>query len=270
MRKIFSYSCFCWIFVSAFSTSCEKKNPLSFSEKNSSKISVESYVSSMELDFLEDYLEKDHVVFEVGANLGLWTKEMVERNPYISLFAFEPIPEVFARLKKKLSKKTLFMGNLALSNKRGVNEFFFYNQNWKSTRMSGFLKKPRSLTESIKDPIVIKVPQDTLDHFCYHHNVPTIHLLKIHTIGGYLEIIEGAKNQIEKGEIYAISFNQYPGFDQKGIVLNKALQFFQSRGFSVFHLRDKKLKKVDMSQKEHRTGVYYALSPKGLKLFFRS
>src|SRR5688572_23668070 len=57
--------------------------------------------------WLMDQLSKygPTVIFDVGANVGKWSVEAHKLFTRSTIFAFEPIPEVFSRLKENVSSK---------------------------------------------------------------------------------------------------------------------------------------------------------------------
>ena len=45
-------------------------------------------------------IAENDVVFDVGANIGVFGVRAVQRHQGVRVFAFEPIPEIYATLKK--------------------------------------------------------------------------------------------------------------------------------------------------------------------------
>lgn len=63
-------------------------------------------------------------VFDVGANIGLFSLWLSARHSGLKLFAFEPIPEVFAALEKNAPPATKLFA-CGLSSKRGEATFAY-------------------------------------------------------------------------------------------------------------------------------------------------
>jgi amino acid adenylation domain-containing protein/FkbM family methyltransferase len=73
-------------------------------------------------------LEEGDVVFDVGANIGLFSLFVLQESPQARVYAFEPIPSSFTRLRHNLaaygSRAELFQCGLA--DRRGSSRFTFY------------------------------------------------------------------------------------------------------------------------------------------------
>lgn len=69
------------------------------------------------------------VVFDVGANIGLFSLSIAQSFKDLKIFAFEPIPSVFSHLEKNatlhMSAATLKLINAALASKTGTAVFDF-------------------------------------------------------------------------------------------------------------------------------------------------
>jgi amino acid adenylation domain-containing protein/FkbM family methyltransferase len=67
-------------------------------------------------------------VFDVGANIGLFTLFVLEHYPRARVFAFEPIPSTFSCLRENVARYRLpvVLYPCALSNRTGDAEFTFY------------------------------------------------------------------------------------------------------------------------------------------------
>ena len=70
-------------------------------------------------------------VFDVGANIGLFTLFVYEHFPQARVFSFEPMPTTFACLRDNVGRYGLpaTLYRCALSNRTGVGRFMFY-PNW--------------------------------------------------------------------------------------------------------------------------------------------
>ncbi|HEU4834404.1 MAG TPA: amino acid adenylation domain-containing protein, partial [Pyrinomonadaceae bacterium] len=67
-------------------------------------------------------------VFDVGANIGLFTLFVLDNYPRASVFAFEPIPSTFSCLRENVARYRLpaVLYPCALSNRNGAAQFTFY------------------------------------------------------------------------------------------------------------------------------------------------
>ena len=86
---------------------------------------------SGERAFLKNYLlNKSGVVFDVGANKGDYSREVININPEINVYAFEPHPKTFKKLSENLSGTTnIKIINKGLSDASGVLALYDYLEN---------------------------------------------------------------------------------------------------------------------------------------------
>ncbi len=87
------------------------------------------------------------LIFDCGANVGLATIYFKKFYPNSKIFAFEPDEEIFTLLEKNIIQNSLdnvTIFNLALSDSKGVKDFF-YDENRKTSNIgSGSLIEERS------------------------------------------------------------------------------------------------------------------------------
>jgi len=68
------------------------------------------------------------VVFDIGANIGHFTRWAAEHYAGLNLFAFEPVPPVFKALRENVSRldAEVHLFDFGLAEKAGTADFFFY------------------------------------------------------------------------------------------------------------------------------------------------
>ena len=72
-------------------------------------------------------LHAGDVVFDVGANIGLFSKFASEKFPDLKIYAFEPIPQIFEAMNANLKDKpNIKMYNIGLSDSEKDAEFNYY------------------------------------------------------------------------------------------------------------------------------------------------
>jgi FkbM family methyltransferase len=73
-------------------------------------------------------LREDAVVFDVGANIGMFSLFVGARCPSAQVYAFEPIPEVFAKLQQNIADRGLAVRpfNYGLSDHDQEISFYYY------------------------------------------------------------------------------------------------------------------------------------------------
>lgn len=131
------------------------------------------------------------VYFDVGANHGEWSEEVLKINPQAVVYAFEASPLTFTFLKSKLGRESrVHVNNVGLYSSEGVMNFY-----------QGVDDTQSSLVNSQKqeNSKVISVNVTTLDKFVKDHGLTEIDFLKIDTEGADYEILKGGMDIIKSG-----------------------------------------------------------------------
>jgi len=150
--------------------------------------------------------EKDIVVFDVGANEGNWSLEVLAINPSANIFSFEPSPKTFSILSSNLNKyDTAKSFNLGVGNTNGKLSLYDYAQEDGSSHASLFkdvITKQHNSEKAIEHIVDIV----TIDGFMQENDIPFIDFLKIDTEGYEMPCLIGAKESIENNKIKVIQF----------------------------------------------------------------
>lgn len=163
-----------------------------------SQIRSEFFLKSEEIQmsiFLEFIkLMNPDIVFDIGANVGLYTLISHKYYPQISYFCFEPTPNVFQDLRnnvefiEKEHKIELF--DFALSSKKEKQDFFDFG---KSSGRNGIVST--NIHSYASDlATLIEVDSNTLDSMIDTNN--KTYLLKIDTEGHEYDILLGSKKML--------------------------------------------------------------------------
>jgi FkbM family methyltransferase len=141
------------------------------------------------------------VIFEVGAADGRDCSRFLELFPQSRVFAFEPIPESFAKVAARAAQSPrLAAFNVALSDQPGTAHFHL--SNWVD---ASSLLKPKRTGSSFDayqaSSTQIKVRVDTIDAVCKRESVTHIDLLKMDAQGAEQRILAGASEMLARGAI---------------------------------------------------------------------
>lgn len=151
-------------------------------------------------------LGKDLVVFDIGANVGEYSKLVLDLGVEVkNIYAFEPHPNTFIRLKENTSNISIVLPfQIALSDLSGELQLF--------DREGVVGSVHASLSESIFTDIykvgcskrAVKV--NTLDAFSSHNRINSIDLLKIDVEGFELKVLQGARIMLADRRVRMIQF----------------------------------------------------------------
>jgi len=169
-------------------------------------LNYENPVISGEHHFLTHFLKQfpAAVVFDVGANIGEYSKMVREHAPQAVIHAFEPHPASFAALQRAASTTGIIPHQIALGDTQGEIELFDYADEAGSQHASVF----RQVIEEVhrRPAESCKVRMETLDAITAELGISRIGLLKIDTEGNDLAVLKGARKLLDAGAIDVIQF----------------------------------------------------------------
>jgi FkbM family methyltransferase len=146
--------------------------------------------------FLSTHLSSGQRGFDVGANMGSYTRVMLDLvGPTGRVDAFEPNPEL-ANSLSQWTLPNLHVHSVALSDVQLEAREFFLDIRQEMQGLASSLARLDDLHEA-KQVQRIEVTSWRLDDFCISTDVYP-HLVKIDTEGHELEVIRGASETIDK------------------------------------------------------------------------
>jgi len=169
-------------------------------------LNCENDAVSGEPRFLKTFLKARSgcVVFDVGANIGNYSRRVLDACPDAVVYAFEPHPRTYAALQNNVRESSFFPVNAAVGEKEGEASLFDYAARDGSSHASLF----RDVIESIHnaESVEHKVRVIALEAFAKSRNIERIDLLKIDTEGNELGVLKGMLGYLGAGRIAAIHF----------------------------------------------------------------
>jgi FkbM family methyltransferase len=138
------------------------------------------------------------VIFDVGANAGIYSLAALAIQPDVTVHAFEPTPEIAARLRATTKLNGL--------DHLHVHEAAVLNKNGQATlkRFRGELGTNEGMnfvSPDLGDSGTERVRTVCVDQFCQDRSIDYIDLMKIDIQGHEHSALEGAKHLIKAGRV---------------------------------------------------------------------
>lgn len=141
------------------------------------------------------------VAFDVGANVGEWSRVFLERagDRDIQIHAFEPASATFASLRQNFPahENRMHLVNQALSCRTGTAEFFIVGDGSEVNSLHTGLYQTQGHET---------VTLNTVDQYCRESSIEHIDFLKIDAEGHDYSVLEGAKAMLEAHAISVVQF----------------------------------------------------------------
>jgi FkbM family methyltransferase len=138
------------------------------------------------------------VVLDVGANAGIYSLAALAVQPDASVYAFEPTPEIAARLRasaKLNGLDHLHVHEAAVLNKNGRASLKRFRGDLGTNEGMNFILR------DLGDSGTERVQAVCLDQFCQDHSITHIDLMKIDIQGHEYSALEGAERLIRSGHV---------------------------------------------------------------------
>lgn len=141
------------------------------------------------------------VVFDIGANVGLYSLLAAWANPGSQIHAFEPTPEVAAILKENIElngPRNISVAQVAVgdADRRGFLRL--------CAGSDGSNEGMNYLSRDKKDETDLPVEVVSLDGYCQRHSIEHIDLIKMDIEGGEYEALLGAGQMLHRQAIGCI------------------------------------------------------------------
>jgi len=185
---------------------------------------------------LLDILSREdiNVVFDVGANIGDWSKDALDRFPQARIHSFELSNSTFVTLRDNLSGESrIVLNNCGLSNEQGQVTYKDYGENsGVNTIIAGADFHDASIQPRQRHGVLT-----TGDAYCRENGIGTIDLLKIDVEGAEHLVLEGFAEMLAKKAIMLVQFEYgYTHADAKFLVKD-FYRLFEQYGYVLGPLK---------------------------------
>lgn len=148
-------------------------------------------------------------ILDIGANVGAWTRFLLEKLDQrlldsARIYAFEPVPETYARLQENVAGmkngRLVRVMQIAFSDEPGEARMAVMHQ-LGGTNSLEFDERMAAAAREI-----VSVRKTVLSNFCSEEGIEHVHLAKVDTEGHDANVLKGALDLLRAGRIDVIQF----------------------------------------------------------------
>jgi FkbM family methyltransferase len=178
-------------------------------------------------------------IFDVGANRGDITAIYKSVFPNAKVFAFEPFPEMFERLKRRFAQDpTVTPIPMAVSNATETRDFYV-NELIATNSLLPLAPETNRYyhREQDKTKAIIQVPAITIDDFVRQERIEKIDILKFDIQGGELMALKGAIHTLQQSLVSLIFLETMYAPVYKNVPLLHAVwNFLEQQQYTLYDL----------------------------------
>ena len=183
------------------------------------------------LKFVLNNIKKGNVIFDIGANRGIYSLAFASKFKNVRVVAFEPNPEAFKKLLLNIGinnfQDKIVTQKLALSDHNGYAEFFISSAEGRSSLYEYNAKKNEYVRE------ILKVSLETLDYLVFNGIISSPNHIKIDVEGAEYNVLKGAENTLLKYKPYIyIEVHDAPN-ESVEMVTRKIQIFLEHYGYKI-------------------------------------
>jgi FkbM family methyltransferase len=170
-----------------------------------------------------------NVVFDVGANVGVWSLLAAKRGARVH--AFEPVPALVERLRRhaQLNDIDIVINACAIGVENGAMPFFEVREG--NSGASSFVRRGTG-------DIQIEAPVMTLDTYIERGQTDRVDLMKADAEGAEVLVFRGARDLLSSERAPIVFFESDELCAPFGTTPCEVRQFLIDRGYAMYRWRD--------------------------------
>lgn len=146
-------------------------------------------------------MDGERVFFDVGANIGEYTKTLKEHFPKSTIHCFEPAKETFKVLEENVgANENVVLNNIAISDRAEERKLYYDDE--LSGLASLYKRKLDYYNIDFSKSEIVKV--GTLDDYCERYHIDVIDFLKMDVEGNEFKALQGAGRLLQENRINII------------------------------------------------------------------
>jgi FkbM family methyltransferase len=154
----------------------------------------EYFICAKVADYFSEKRKTGLVLFDIGANVGNYTRMLDEifqkRKLSYTIHSFEPLPAAFSKIEAEFSEnERVKLNNIGIGRENGMATLF---SNAAESEIASLYKHDdphMELSFDVKTDIHIR----NLDQYCQDNSITTVNFMKIDTEGGEYDILSSSR-----------------------------------------------------------------------------
>ncbi len=148
-------------------------------------------------------------IFDIGANRGSTTMEMLEIFPKAKIHAFEPFQDSADIFRKNhLDKANVTLVQKGMADRMGTATLNV-NKSVDTNSLLASKKLGATSDKSCETLNQVEINLETVDNYCKANAIERIHVLKIDVQGAEIKVLKGAEQMLRSGKVDLIYLETY-------------------------------------------------------------
>jgi FkbM family methyltransferase len=129
---------------------------------------------------VEHIIDNNMMVFDIGANVGAWSKYVKSKHENCKINCFEPVKSTYDILCKNFKNIDIKCNNYAISKDNKDKTFYFYGPTLQLSELSTLYQRSNEIEKRLNlkaNRLIVNCI--TVDSFCKNNNINKIDYLKI-------------------------------------------------------------------------------------------
>lgn len=179
-------------------------------------------------------LPRCKTVFDVGANVGDWTRLALDINPDLRVHSFEPTPAIYERLTQRGLPDSVTLVPMGLSHTPGEHSIVVPKRDCGMTSLHGRPSLDDCALADETESAIVRLT--TADAYIQEAGLDRIDLMKIDVEGHELSVLRGAERSLAAGRIGLIQLEYGGAYIDARAMLLDIFGLLKPHGYRLFKL----------------------------------